>query len=400
MEIAPKTVEFIKEWINGTYTKRQYQNYYIVKTEHANFLMKLTERRELQAVKDPTGHVYIFDDNGDEDNGFAALLGNPEFKWPNAYTRVTSRRLGHRYNSGDKDPNLAINQISKFRVCERVFLNQKWSNKPLFISLIALGNRRFYTWPDHDMTATDKKPLKQWASFQVEADTIYDQRRGVFSVLTECPPNIETVERIRGHYVDLANATIENGADLTTITEAGWMNVPTKFNTIDDISGLPLLEMRKSRPNPYGYGVTAAHFDLDKLSRRHETTEENVGLLVGAITEPDRSKKSYLPDPDVDWRRYMNERFPADMAKDFIAYVEADDKWLSENSDMANASELEYQLRHPVTLVDGWLYVAKESDSRFGPYALYYRTTEPTFTRILPSPPYWARIFGGKNDYE
>src|SRR5258706_13968959 len=100
MEIAPKTVEFVKEWVNGTYTKRQYQNYYTVKTEHANFLMKLTEKRELLAIKDPTNHVYIWDDNGDLDNAFAAILKQSEFKWPNDFSRVASRRMGYRHSAG------------------------------------------------------------------------------------------------------------------------------------------------------------------------------------------------------------------------------------------------------------------------------------------------------------
>lgn len=396
MEIAPKTVEFIKQWIAGTYKQRQYQNYYQVKTEHANFLMKLTNKRELLAVRDPTGHIYMFDDNGDDDNGFAYLL-KMGHTWPNGYTRVWSGRMGTKYGAAPKGTDYACNQISKFRVCERISLVQKWSERPLYISLIALGNRRFFTFPDHDWTY-DTMPLKHWASFQFEADHKYLKHQP-YSSLTECLPNIETIERIRGHYVDLANDTYENGAEVATVRESGWMVVPTLFNNIDEISGLPLLEMRKSRPNPYAFGISAAHFDIDKLVRRYETTEENISLLTATIREVNHRDVLNI-DPETDWRGYLKQRFPLDMAQNYIDYIEADDRWLAANYDAAHAAELERVLRQPIGSVDGWVFAKKESDSRFGPYAIYHRNKNQPFDRIIPTPPQWSRIFGGKNDYE
>lgn len=393
MQVAEKTVAFVKEWIEGKYTKRQYQNYYTVKTEHAEFLLKLTEKRELLATKDKTGHVYIWDENNDDDNAFSQLIDPSShslglgFVWPNGYTRLNSYKMG----SNDKDGS-AVNQISKFRVCERITINNPKLAGPLYLTLFALGNRRFYTLPERSPYG---KPisLKTWATFEVEAEFPYCVN-SVLLKATETLPNLEKIADIRGHYMALAGDKLE----VSTIVENGWIIIPTDYQTVEEISGLSLLEMRKTRPNPFAYGVSAAHFDMDKLMRRYETTEENVELLTKAIVT--NRQRSDLPDPAANWEFYMLARYPIDMAKNYIAYIKADDQWLADNYAAAHACALEYQLRTTMGAIDGWVFGGKCDDARFGPCAIYMKNNNLPFLRVLPVPAAMPRIFGEVNDYE
>lgn len=390
MQVAEKTVEFVKEWIHGTYTKRQYQNYYIVKTDHANFLMKLTEKREVVAIKDPTNHIYIWDENGDNDNALSVLIDRKEFLWPNGFTRCSSRNMGSSYRRDQADMTSAVNNISKFRVCERSVLAAKHLPHPIYISLIAIGDRRFYCLPDHT-EQTHPIPLKAWANFFLETEYNYHYQHPQYT-FRETLPHIEKVERIRGHYVDLAGEV----ADQATASDGNWIRIPTAITSIDDLAGSSLTEMRKTRPNPFAYGIGPWHFDLDRLDKRDETSEENIELLKRAIVDDGRRRD--LPLFAGDWRAYLRKRFPADMAASYIAYVEADDAWLEKHSEAAKAHALETAMRLSIGQIDGWVYVHTESDKRFGPYALYYKDKE-TFTRIVPTPALSSRIFGGSNDY-
>lgn len=389
MRVAEKTVAFVKEWINDTFTRRQYQNYYIVKTDHANFLMKLTAQRECMAIRDPSGHIYIWDENGEEDNVFSILVANKDFVWPNGFSRVSSHRLGNGRYMDQTRKYLAVNQISKFRVCERRTIVE---NPNVNITLMALGEKRFYTYVDHTINNSPVS-LEYWANFGIEANYRYDGSNPSATFI-ETLPNIEKIDQIRGAYLEAAG----DRAKESKASEDAWVHIPTNYVSVNDIAGTDMLELRKSRPNPFAYNISHAHFNLHNLNIRFETSEENRDSLNSCFKFEVRRG---LPDPQsVDWKEYLKSRFPNDLADRYIAYIEADDAWIEANREVAEANNLEHKLRTTIGSIDGWVHVVPVEDKRLGPYAIYVKDINPIFVRIVPTPSRARAIFGDEaNDY-
>lgn len=397
-EVAPKTVDFAKAWVWGLFTKRQYQNWYIVKTKDTEFVLTLTEKRELYAMKDrKTGHVFLWDSaleyirdgrlSGGMDNPFNVLIRDG-FQFPNGYTRLNDR-YGHLYDEKEQGAGADVRTImSKFRLCDRITLKTKVGE--MNISLIALGDRRFYTAPLISR-AGKSVSLEDWATFKYEASLPNDNPYHNYK-LTEIfhRDGIEKVADIRGHYMDVAGDMLPKA----TANESSWIQFPTSAITIDELAGCDFLKAKQSRPNPYNYHINPSLADFSKLSRRHETIAENADHLRECLHLDGDIHRDFTSS---EWKDHLHKHLPADMAQRYVAYFMADDEWLEQHRKVARAGHLEYLLRENSVPVQGWIYLRAATDTRFGPYEIYMRGTSDTeFQRYLPSPMYYNKVFGGE----
>jgi hypothetical protein len=394
---ADNTIDFVKQWVYGLYTKRQYQNWYIVKTEHSEFLLTLTDKRELYAIKDrKSGHVFVWDDQVDlggttgNEDPFVCMI-REGFVFPAGHTRL--HPLSDNYYQKPSEalkfaPNSLRNHLSKWRLCERIqFEADKYGNK-CSISLIAMGDRRFFTMPFGGRNAMKTIPLDVWASFRWESTFDLNGNFAHYK-LTECPrPGIEKVAEIRGHFLELAGDRVAE----TRVVENGMIYYPTNAKTLDDLAESAFLEARTSRPNPFHYNISPSISDYSKLSRRHETIAENGEFLKECLSlDGDKTKDFH----STNWKEHLHKFLPNDLAENYIAYFNADDAWLEQHRDVARASYLEYALRSNSIPVSGWIYVVPNDDVRFGPQAIYVRAEEGPFKRLVPTPSYHNKVFTG-----
>lgn len=402
-EVAPKTVDFVKQWVYGLFTKRQYQNWYIVKTKDSEFLLTMTDKRELYAIKDiKSGHIYIWDSALEADAHGAVLssgMDNPfnvlirdRFEFPHGFTRLWDASFGYLEDIADQIKKTGSETdvrsiMSKFRVCDRITLVTNVG--PLHISLIALGERRFYTAPRLSRTGMPV-PLTDWASFKYEANFKYPHAYFPYT-LTEIfrREGIEKVSDIRGHYLEAAGDMLPK----SIANEASWIEVPTKAHDIDELAGSDFLKAKTQRPNPYHYHINPSVADFSALSRRHQTITENSEHLADCLKLDGDTSDGFTAS---NWKDHLHKLLPADLAERYVAYFTADDAWLEQHRDVARAGYLEHLLRLTGTPVSGWLLVRPAEDSRFGPFDIYMRPDHKPFKRLIPAPMYYNKIFDSK----
>ena len=397
MRAADKTIEFVKEWIAGTYTKRQYQNYYIVKTPHAQFLMKQTELRDLLAIKDTTGHIYIFDhdlqiyDYGDPrivpndamSNPFLCLIQEAyDFK----YTRVSPLSIG-RMGRGQQ----FLSNISKWKTLDRVEVANPSLGVPVYLSLIEAGDLRLYITPE--LAVEDriiaKTPLAEWVQHKQEAEYRFPHQWTQY-MMTELYSNkINSIEAIKGNYLALAGDKV----DKSWVSKDGWVFIPTDFTTVEEITDRPFQAARATRPNPYAYGMVGNGVNLHKLYQRFETIEENAEAIKEVITLRDDFDSST-------WELAVRMGRLPEIAESLIAFFQADDAWLREHFEIAKAGYLEAKFRSKVSMGLGGALVhvnAEPNPSPMGEHVIYLKAQNAgsaNFVKVLPAPVAASKVKG------
>jgi len=397
MRAADNTVEFVKQWIAGTYTKRQYQNYYIVKTPHAQFLMKQTEARDLLAIRDNSGHIYLFDnDLGIVDYGEPRLrendaLSNPflclihedyDFK----FTRINPLSID-RSSRGIS----LVDSISKWKVLDRVEVDNPSLPVPVYVSLVEIGDIRCLISPyfEKDDRVPPKTSLELWAQNGVEA-TYKFPHRWLYYNLSELYSNkINSIKEIKGNYLAVAGEK----ASLSWVNADGWVFIPTDFETVEEITGRPFREAKRARPNPYAYGMTGSNINMNNVHRRYETVEENAEALKHCINLRDDFDSS-------NWQQVIKGKYLPETAEDYIAFFEADDAWLREHYEIARAGALEAKFRAKVSMSLGntVIFVNNEPNpSPMGEHVVYLKANSVSpfkFLKVLPTPSSASKVRG------
>ena len=396
MRAAEKTINFVKEWINGTYTKRQYQNYYIVRTPHAQFLMKQTENRELLAIKDTTGHIYLFDDelpiqNYGEvriyetdamSNPFLCLIAE-DYQF--AYTRVSPQSL-HRQTGSP------LSNLSKWKTLDRVEVSNPSLPAPLYLSLVELGDYRYYISPiiDTEIPASARKmSLKAWALHSQEASHKFPNKWPLYNFNILYSNKINTVGEIKNNYLGIAG----DEADKSWVTYEGWVFIPTAFESIEQITGRPFKEAKRTRPSPYAYGLHGNNVNPNQMYRRFETVDENIEALKECINMRE-------PFDSSDWKDKMRMKFLPEVAQDIIDYFEADDAWLREHFEIAKAGHMESQFRSKIAIgfASSLMFINKETNlSPLGDYVVYLKAPgliKDKFMKIIPVPSMANKVKG------
>jgi len=401
MKAAEKTIEFVKEWINGTFSKRSYQNYYIVKTPNAQFLMKSTEQRELIAIRDLTGHIYLFDsDLNITTYGAQRLIENDRalsnplicliyegftFK----YTRVSPATL---------ERASVLGLISKWKTLDRVEVTNPSLSGPIYLSLVEIGDKRYYITPG---MSTDNNPNKiwsliGWAQHGPEQKYKFTNQWPQYGLTTIYSNKVNKVNELKDDYVTLAGEAASN----SWVNEDGWVFIPTEFESIEEITGRPFKAAKRTRPNPYAYGISGVAANLNNLNRRFETVEENAQALKQCVNIRTDITSS-------DWKDIFRTTLLPEIAEDFIAYFEADDAWLREHFEIAQAGALESQLRAKISmnLAGSSVYINREPNiSPLSEYVIYVKTfvlgeENAKFMKILPSPSIADKIKGVFDGY-
>ena len=399
MRAADKTIAFVKEWIAGTYTKRQYQNYYIVKTPHAQFLMKQTENRELLAIKDTTGHIYVFDnalsiyDYSDPRIIPTEAMSNPflcliEEGYDFKYTRVNPQSI-HRMAASQQ----FLNTISKWQTLDRVEVSNPYIKVPVYLSLVAAGDLRLFISPE--MTVDNRMPmtLMEWVSHKEEMEYKFKHPWTQYEMSELYSNKINSIEEIKGNYLTLAVDKI----DKSWVSKEGWVYIPTDYDTVEEITGQPFNEARASRPNPYAYGIPFHAINLQNLYRRFETIDENAEAI--------RSILNLREDFDSsNWKQIVSIGRIPEVSKSLIDFFEADDIWLREHFEIAKMGTLEAKFRSKVSLGLGGALVHVNFEPNLTPlrdhviYAKAVGFKTDKFVKIMPAPATASRVKGIFND--
>lgn len=392
MRAADKTVAFVKEWIAGTYTKRQYQNYYIVKTPHAQFLMKQTENRECLAVRDNSGHIYMFDnDLYIQDHRLSTYaisetdaMSNPllclllegyDFK----YTRIDPNSIRRTAHGAE-----FLNSMSKWKTLDRVEIKNDKLDQPVYLSLIEAGDLRFYISPElvADGRIPARTPLGEWAQHSYEKEYKFNHKWPLYNLTSLYTNKINSVAAITDNYLAMAG----DKAEQSWVSGEGWVLIPTDFSTIDEIAGRPFNSLRATRPNPYAYGLVGAGVNLQLLYRRFETIDENIDPIRGILNFRDYCDSS-------NWKAVISQGKLPEITKNIIDFFEADDAWLRDNYEIARAGALEARVRSKLSMAAGidLLYVNEEPNSSpLSEYVLYLKRPglgfPDKFVKLIPTP--------------
>ena len=397
MRAADNTIAFVKEWIAGTYTKRQYQNYYIVKTPHAQFLLKRTEARELLAIKDTSGHIYILDSdlhvydygeprivpNDAMSNPFLCLIQEAyDFK----YTRISPQSMFRMAHSQQ-----CLSTISKWKTLDRVEIANPSLSAPVYLSLVEVGDLRLYISPELSVEdrVSPKTPLTEWVQHQQEAAYRFPHQWPQY-MMTELYSNkINSIEAIKGNYLAMAG----DKADKAWVSNEGWVFVPTDFKTVEEITGREFQSARAARPNPYAYGMVGHGVNLHKLYQRFETIEENALAIKEVVTLRDEFDSGT-------WKLAIRMGRLPEIADSLIAFFEADDAWLREHFEVAKAGALEAKFRSKVSMGLGGALVhvnAEPNPSPMSEHVVYLKAQNfgsANFVKVLPAPVAANRVKG------
>lgn len=375
MKPSPNTMAFVREWLKGNYKKRQYQNWYTVKTEHAQFLMKLTEDRELMAIKDNSGHVYVWSEGGATIYTNEMRLRNKEpnpLLWilnegfPCPFTMVTPWTSSLDIHN-ENDPR---NSISKWRVCDRQTIQHEKGR--VYISLIAIGDKRFTILPKTGEVAPTI-PLLDWVNYRDEAKYEYESKF-VNHRIARSKDNAESLKSLRQAYVDLAGDKL----DASAVIGSRWVIIPTEFMAESDITGVCYRDIRKTRPNPANFGISPIDIDYNVAAFRYATTEENIGVTLNVLKHPVANANH--------WRMELSQRVNKATYDAIIEFLKADDAWLIENCEAVVA------LKHEAHAKAGHFKGLKEvtvvpNNDGYGPVKIYARIPNRLpYYRYVPTP--------------
>jgi len=390
MKAAEKTIEFVKQWITGTYTKRQYQNYYIVRTPHAQFLMKSTEDRELMAIRDLTGHIYLFDDFEEalrtRRNVYSTSMSDPFLclitdGFPFKYTCISASSI----ERVDSKENILKN-MSKWKTLDRIEIINNSLSQPLYLSLISIGDSRFYLTPNiENEDRVNNISLVEWANHTLEQQHKFTSDWVSYSINSLYSNTINTVNAIKGNYVDIAGDQVAQ----SWYSSEGWVFIPTKFETIEELTGRPFRAAKKTRPNPYSYNLTGGIMNLNTIHRRYETIDEDPSLLRQCI----QCVNIREDVTSLNWRDVLQNNFLPETAADITAFFEDDDAWLREHFEVARTGALEAKLKSKLSLNLGLsiTYIHKEKNlTPLSEYVIYIKMfekgqTNNRFMKMLPA---------------
>ena len=387
MKATGKTIEFVKGWIAGSRTKYQYQNYYTVSTKHAQFLMKKNENHELLAIRDLTGHIYLFDKLGYAEPTVlhSSTLSNPfhcliSDKYPFKYTIISPNTV----SNAD-----ILDSLSKWKVLDRVEIeNQTVSGGSVYLSLIDIADSRYVI--DPIMNGDNKYSLSTWASYGIEKQYKFEDYWPLYSITPLFSNKVNSIREVRDSYVTMAGDAL----DQSWCNLYNWVFIPTKFNTIEEITGREFKTAKRTRPSPYSYGIDNGFINPYYAYLRFNTTNENANALKSCINIRGELTSS-------DWQDKIRENYLPESAHDMIAFFKADDEWLQEHYEIAQAGVLENKFKTAdakLILNKAIVYIHKEPNlSPLRDYVIYIKfyadlTEENYFKKVLPLPPLATHI--------
>lgn len=399
-KVADNTVAFVKEWIEGKVTKRQYMHYYIVKTPHTEFLMKANEQPDLVAIKDHFGTIFIPDD----------VLSNnliPE-------ERSLRNPLLSLINDGHKFPYVMLKEntltgavgasLSKWKTLDVKQVLNNDSTRIVNIALVQIGDERYIT----EVTLKEMKsgPLLDWAAYEdVKKGTFSDYRRQdgaqPYSSLTLVTGNPIKVDEVRGAYVSFAG----NAAPLSTVSDQ-WIMIPTEKNKLSEVTDDDLSAILKSRPFAINYGVPPDLICLDAASKRSTfpfrpdqlTSYNSSNNFINLVNVP---LPSEFHRSGNNWREFCKKNMDGEIADNLISYIDADDAWLELHGqgllpftqgrtfkeDVLTEKVLGYVLiveeRNPSAMNK---HVAYIKGHVIDPYSNKINRVMPYFTKVIPAP--------------
>jgi hypothetical protein len=405
MKAAQNTINFAKEWVTGTYTKRQYQNYYTVKTPYAQFLLKLTDDRKLLAIKDNSGHIYLFhrpstiESYPEIDEPSTGCRGYPldHTSQSNPFLCLLAEGFQFEHTSVDCGSAVAgttVNDISQWRTVDRIEIKNESLPMPVYLSLIAIGSKLYYLYPKDILTTIGKEySLQEWADNVEERLFKFPNKWPIYTIATLQSNTVKKVNEIKESYLTVAGnkakeSLVTLGNDQPSM--CGWVSIPTDFKTVEEITGSPFREAKKTRPTFYSYDLPAhlLNGDTGHTLRRFETMEENPLKITEYIT-------IRKPNKGMSWRDTIRNEYYPGLAEAVISFFEADDAWLREHFEIPKAEQYERRARRNLSTgqwrqwEDKVIYVRKEPNpSIVGDYAIYFKDKKEntTFTKLLPAP--------------
>ena len=397
---ADNTIAFVKEWIEGKLTKRQHMHYYVVKTPHAQFLMKANEKPDLVAIKDSNGHIFIPDDVlynyyiSDERatrNPCLALIGSG-YKFD--YSMISEASFNSNY---------AGKNLSKWKTLDRASVVNTESGINVNLTLVQIGENRYVT--EHDYRFKEPLKLTEWANYDDIRklnfrETSKEGKVQPYCSLREVLGKPNTVEEIRASYVTFAG----DQAAKATVT-SNWIMIPTKKKLLNEVVDTNIRDIFKTRPMPYHYGLTADLVNVETAWRRTEypfdpgtlRTYRSSNDFINIENIP--NGRAFIGSGNL-WRDFLIGNMDAEMADNLIQYIDADDAWLSENgyvmAPFAHGRKFKddlYSFR-----LNGYLIVVEEDNpSLMSRHTVYVKgslldtygavtTKIPTFAKMIPAP--------------
>jgi len=400
MRAADNTIAFVKEWIEGKLTKRQYMHYYIVKTPHAQFLMKANEQPDLVAIKDHTGHIYICDEDMNryhinhekaQRNPFFALLSDG-FRFSYSLVNAESFR-----------DNRSLH-VSKWKTLDRIEIFNEESEGNIHLSLIQIGEQCYFT--ETGCSIQDKLSLIQWANYE----DIKKQKFPEFTRINKFQPYVSlcevkgkpnNVSDIRGAYVEYAGTQAKS-----SVITGHWILIPTHKKRLNEVADENINAVLRSRPMAYNYGLTYDLVNVDQAQQRTEfpffpeqldTYNRHDNLINLDSIADGRS----LIGSGHNWRQFLKDHMDEEMAENLIQFIDDDDAWLQENCHLIAPFSLGQKFKGHLFRenINGYILMLEENNPSMIPTLVAYikgnvidRYNQidalklPNFTKVLPAP--------------
>jgi hypothetical protein len=327
MKAADKTIEFCKAWIAGGLTKSQHMHYYIVKTPHAEFMMKRNEQPDLVAIKDSFGHVFIPDDSMSRHSfNDERVSRNPFF----ALIQVSKHAFA--YSILTEEPLRELTDLSKWQTLSHLAVPHK-SGLHIKLALIKIGETR-YTTEVPQNSANTTMPLLDWANYKDirTADLrgyVAEQQVQPYSVLTEAQGKPNRLEACRTAYVDFAGDMKAH----STIS-GKWITIPTDKVNLSDVLHKGINEIIKTRPMPYLYNVPPTLIDAGLAMARldYPFHPEKITSQTSFIRQENLPNNRDFLRSGESWAGWLVNNLEYELANNLIRFINDDDAWLRENA--------------------------------------------------------------------
>ena len=397
---ADKTIAFVKEWIEGKLTKRQYMHYYIVKTKDAEFLMKANEKPDLVAIKDKSGHVYIPDDTlhcyGLREertlrNPLFALLAD-RFQFPHSLLEEGSFQEG------------VGAEVSKWKTLDRIEVLNNNAEMNVYVSLVQMGEKRYVT--DTSFRDNTRMDLREWADYGDLKKKVFKDYNKIdkiqpYTRLREIAGKPTKVAEVRGAYVEYAGSLASEA-----IVGEEWIYIPTHKAKLNEVADENIPAVLKTRPLPYHYGLTSDVINVEKAWQRTEfpfypEQLSNYHSAENFINLNNLPNGRAFIHSGHQWREWLRAGIEAEIAESLIQFIDDDDAWLSDNGYVMSAFAWGRKFKADLfkEALNGYLLVVEESNpslcsrhvayvkgSTLDTYNGKVRITMPFFTKIIPAP--------------
>lgn len=395
---AEKTIAFVKEWIEGKLTKRQYMHYYIVKTPYAQFLMKANEQPDLVAIKDSSGHIYLpenvlhsysLKDEVSQRNPFMALLAEG-FQFN--YTLLEESSLN----------GSAGQELSKWKTLDHIQILNIDSDMNIHVSLVQIGDTRYIT--EMGFRVDDGLTVKDWANYEeLKKRKFKDKQDKVqpYMMLRAVSGKPTKVMDVRGAYLEYVGDQVK-----TAIVTERWIFIPTEKKLLNEVADPNIHAILKTRPMAYHYGLTEDIINLEAAWKRTEypfhPEQLNAYSRSNNFINIDNlpNGKAFL-DAGHQWREWLLKHIEAEMAAGVIKFIDDDDAWLLENGYIMSAFAWGRTFKANLfgEPLNGYVLVVEESNPSicnkhvayikgniFDNYNGKTTLSMPNFTKVIPAP--------------